>query len=137
VGAAVYKHYLARSNERLRTAATNLAPKASGNAVAAAVLRHHLHLDPDETAHLRPDGQAVVKTRDDATLSPRRPRSARPAAGRAGPIAAAVLGGHATLRQASLGHAAAEHPAADPAQDDSGTAGLRPAADLAEAADLH
>jgi hypothetical protein len=70
VGAAVYKHYLARSNERLRAAATNLAPKASGNAVAAAVLRHHLHLDPDETAHLRPDGQAVVETREDADAQP-------------------------------------------------------------------
>jgi hypothetical protein len=70
VGAAVYKHYLARSNERLRAAATNLAPKASGNAVAAAVLRHHLHLDPDETAHLRPDGQAVVETRADGDGEP-------------------------------------------------------------------
>ncbi|HMG62613.1 MAG TPA: hypothetical protein VK599_06665 [Streptosporangiaceae bacterium] len=62
VGAAVYKHYLARSNERLRAAAA----KASNNAVAGAVLRHHLHLDPDDTAHLRPDGQAVVETSEDA-----------------------------------------------------------------------
>jgi hypothetical protein len=58
VGAAVYQHYLARSNQRLRAAASNLAPKASGNAVAAAVLRHHLPVDPDATARLRPDGTA-------------------------------------------------------------------------------
>jgi hypothetical protein len=39
VGAAIYKHYLGRSNEKLRAAATSLAPKASGGGVAAAVLR--------------------------------------------------------------------------------------------------
>jgi hypothetical protein len=187
VGAAVYKHYLARSNERLRAAATNLAPKASSNAVAAAVLRHHLHLDPDETAHLRPDGQAVVETRAaadaqpaertavaghraggpprpdsaDARVGPALAAAARPrrparpgdgagagaaaafgrgdfgAAAVAADIAAAVLGDHSTLGHASLGYTAAEHPAAGPAEGDSTTAGLRPTADLAEAADLH
>jgi hypothetical protein len=186
VGAAVYKHYLARSNERLRAAATNLAPKASRNAVAAAVLRRHLHLDPDETVHLRPDGQAVVETRDDADAQPaertaaaghraggplrpdsadarvgpalpgaaRSRRPARPddvagagaaaafargdfaAAAVAADIAAAVLGDHTTLGHASLGYTAAEHPAADPADDGSSPADLRPTADLAEAADL-
>jgi hypothetical protein len=70
VGAAIYKHYLGRSNEKLRAAATSLAPKASGGGVAAAVLRRHLHLDPDETAHLRPDGQAVVAAREDTPDHP-------------------------------------------------------------------
>jgi hypothetical protein len=41
VGAAVYRLYLARSNERLRAAAASLAPKASGSTVAAAVVRRH------------------------------------------------------------------------------------------------
>jgi hypothetical protein len=39
VGAAIYKHYLGRSKERLRAAAVNLAPRASANAVAAATAR--------------------------------------------------------------------------------------------------
>jgi len=66
VGAAIYKHYLGRSKDRLKTAATNLAPKAAAHPAAAAVLRHSLHLDPELTARLRPDGQAVVQTRADA-----------------------------------------------------------------------
>jgi hypothetical protein len=41
VGAAVYRHYISRSNERLRAAAASLAPKASGSVVAAALVRHH------------------------------------------------------------------------------------------------
>ena len=65
VGAAIYKHYLARSREKLRAAATTLAPKAAAHPAAAAVLRHSLHLDPEETARLRPDGQAVVEARPD------------------------------------------------------------------------
>jgi hypothetical protein len=166
VGAAIYKHYLARSNARLRAAATSLAPKASGNPVAAAVLRHHLHLDPDETAHLRPDGQAVVETQHDADAraadagagrrdaAAERPDSAearvRPAlaaaaftrddavaAAVAADIAAAVLGDHTTLGHASLGYTAVEHPAPELDGDGSTTADLRPTADLAEAADLH
>jgi hypothetical protein len=40
VGTAVYKHYLARSNERLRAAAENLAPRTNGNVVATAIVRH-------------------------------------------------------------------------------------------------
>jgi hypothetical protein len=57
VGAAVYKHYLARSHERLRTVAANLAPRANGNAVAAAVVRRHLAHDPDETAPVSHNNQ--------------------------------------------------------------------------------
>ena len=66
VGAAIYKHYLGRSKEKLREAASSLAPKAATHPAAAAVLRHSLHLDPELTARLRPDGQAVVETRADA-----------------------------------------------------------------------
>jgi hypothetical protein len=63
VGAAVYKHYLARSNERLRTAAASLAPWTSGNAAAAAVARRQLahdaaERDPDETIPVRRNRQA-------------------------------------------------------------------------------
>jgi hypothetical protein len=65
VGAAIYKHYLGRSKEKLREAATSLAPKAATHPAAAAVLRHSLRLDPELTARLRPDGQAVVETRAD------------------------------------------------------------------------
>jgi hypothetical protein len=191
VGAAVYKHYLARSNERLRAAATGLAPKASGHPVAA-VLRRHLRPDPDETA--RPDGQAVMETGSEApsraadrTAPPgrRAPRTGRPdsadarvrpalaaaarpgrharpdgtaksatgtgtaaaftredavAAAVAADIAAAVLGDRSPLGHASPGYTAAEHPAAGQAAgqagDGTGTAGLRPTADLAEAAGL-
>ena len=46
VGSAIYKHYLTRSNERLRAAAASLAPKASHSAVASAVARHHAQQDP-------------------------------------------------------------------------------------------
>jgi hypothetical protein len=65
VGAAIYKHYLGRSREKLREAATSLAPKAATHPAAAAVLRHSLRLDPELTARLRPDGQAVVETKAD------------------------------------------------------------------------
>jgi hypothetical protein len=43
VGTAVYKHYLARSNAKLRAAAENLAPHSG--AVATAVIRSHLTVD--------------------------------------------------------------------------------------------
>ena len=46
VGSAIYKHYLTRSNERLRAAAASLAPKASHSAVASAVAPHHAQQDP-------------------------------------------------------------------------------------------
>jgi hypothetical protein len=41
VGASVYKHYITRSNKRLRAAAAGLAPLATPSAVATAVARHH------------------------------------------------------------------------------------------------
>src|SRR6202042_605144 len=97
VGAAVYKHYLARSNERLRAAAT----KASSNAAAGAVLRRRLHLEPDDTAHLRPDGQAVVTTRNgDAQPAERAPAAGRRAGGPARPDSA-----NARIRPALAGPA--------------------------------
>lgn len=46
VGSAIYKHYLTRSNQRLRAAAASLAPKASHSAVASAVARHHAQPGP-------------------------------------------------------------------------------------------
>jgi hypothetical protein len=119
VGAAIYKHYLARSNERLRAAATSLAPKASGNAVAAAVLRHHLHLDPDETAHLRPDGQAVVETQHDAET-----RAADRGAG-AGPRAERPDSADARVRPAL---AAAARPGRHARSDGPAAAGAEAAA---------
>src|SRR5580698_9263186 len=56
VGAAIYKHYIARSNERLRKAAANIAPLASGSAVASAVIPRH-----------QEDGDAVVTVTAPAT----------------------------------------------------------------------
>ncbi|HEY1641199.1 MAG TPA: hypothetical protein VGG35_10965 [Streptosporangiaceae bacterium] len=50
VGAAVYRHYISRSNERLKAAAASLAPKASGSVVAAALVRHHQAPDADSVA---------------------------------------------------------------------------------------
>jgi hypothetical protein len=50
VGAAIYKHYLGRSKERLRAAAVNLAPRASANAVAAATARGQQADDPHTAA---------------------------------------------------------------------------------------
>ena len=121
VGAAVYKHYLARSNERLRAAATNLAPKASSNAVAAAVLRHHLHLHPDETAHLRPEGQAVVAARADGGAQS---AELQPAA-KLQP--AAELQPPAELQPAAKLQPAAGRRAGGPARPDSADARIRPA----------
>jgi len=54
VGSAIYKHYLTRSNERLRAAAASLAPKASHSAVASAVARHHAQQDPIQPGPARP-----------------------------------------------------------------------------------
>jgi hypothetical protein len=114
VGAAIYKHYLARSHERLRAAAASRTPKASGNRVAA-VLRHHLHLDPDETARLPTDDPAVVESADMAAGQPA-DTGGRPAlAGRGRPVTPAGL-----------------RPAADPAE----AADLHPTPDLSDAADL-
>jgi hypothetical protein len=67
VGAAVYKHYLNRSNARLRAAAASLAPLASGNAVAAAVIRRHQARDPAEAADSTEDLAQVDKTAVDKT----------------------------------------------------------------------
>jgi hypothetical protein len=54
VGSAIYKHYLTRSNERLRAAAASLAPKASHSAVASAVARHHAQQDPIQPGPAQP-----------------------------------------------------------------------------------
>jgi len=58
VGAAVYKHYIGRSHERLRAAAANLPPLARGSAAAAAVVHRHRAGDSDETTPVRHDGRA-------------------------------------------------------------------------------
>jgi hypothetical protein len=69
VGAAVYKHYLNRSNARLRAAAASLAPLASGNAVAAAVIRRHQARDPAEAADSTEDLAAADTTAVDKTAA--------------------------------------------------------------------
>ena len=56
VGSAIYKHYLTRSNERLRAAAASLAPKASHSAVASAVARHHAQPGPIQPGAAQPGG---------------------------------------------------------------------------------
>jgi hypothetical protein len=118
VGTAVYKHYLGRSNQRLRTVAENLAPLAGGNAVATAIIRHHLAPDAADTmpigggkhavpAHAtqpagsqpagsQPAGSQPATTRADATRE-----SARAAAG-PGAAAAAEPGSSATTMPATV-----------------------------------
>jgi hypothetical protein len=131
VGAAIYKHYLARGHEGLRAA-------VSGNGIAAAVLRQHQSLDPDETAGLRPDGQAGVGSQGGAGAQPaERGRTAghRAAAadstgarGRTALAGRAGLAGPARPGQAGLGYITAEHPVPDPDADGSSSAHLWPAA---------
>jgi hypothetical protein len=98
LGAAVYKHYLARSNERLR---------------------HRLHRDPAAAAGpgrpARPDDQAG--TRADAASG----RDGTAAAAVAADIAAAVAGGRTTVAHASGGYPAAGDTRAS--SGDGGTAG--------------
>jgi hypothetical protein len=66
VGSAVYKHYLTRSNERLRAAAASLAPRASHSAVASAVARHHAEQEQIRPAATRPGSTRPGATRPGA-----------------------------------------------------------------------
>jgi hypothetical protein len=131
VGAAIYKHYLARGHEGLRAA-------VSGNGIAAAVLGQHQSPDPDETARLGADGQAGVESQDGADAQPaeRRPTAGQRAAAadsagarvRTALAGRAGLAGPAPAGQAGLGYTAAEHPVADPDAGGTSRAPQRPAA---------
>jgi len=75
VGAAVYKHYIGRSNERLRAAASNLPARARGGRfdAAAAMVRRHWVRDPAETTPVRRYGRparAAGATAADRTTAP-------------------------------------------------------------------
>jgi hypothetical protein len=130
VGAAIYKHYLARGHEGLRAA-------AAGNGIAAAVLGRQPH---------DPDGSSGGESQDDADAQPaeRRPTAGQRAAA-ADPADAPVrtafagragLAGPARPGQAGLGSTVAEHPVADPDADGSTTAHLRPGAGQGDTAYL-
>lgn len=82
VGAAVYRHYISRSNERLRAAAASLAPKASGSVVAAALVRHHQAPGADlgTAGSLRTPGTAAGAAADAGAGYPTSPASGRLAA---------------------------------------------------------
>jgi hypothetical protein len=69
VGSAVYKHYIARSNERLRAAASTLAPRTSGSAVAAAVVRQHRRHDPAETTQAQHGGAETARAHSSTTAT--------------------------------------------------------------------
>jgi len=131
VGAAIYKHYLARGHEGLRAA-------VSGNGIAAAVLGQHQSPGPDETVRRGADGQAGVESKDGADAQPaeRRPTAGQRATadnstdarvqtaltGRPG------LAGPARPGRAGLGYTADEDPVADPGAEGSTSAHMRPVA---------